>query len=147
MRKFLHEFRHYPDGTIEDNRWWEIIGDKVYNMAGGWHDYRPSEDDIIVVANDWNELDWSCLLKDTTTYGLKDNSLYGWIDVHGKFYGCDYMEHDRIAYLYFKCTERNLEDAGFAKVYRDYDGSRAYYVAKYLTERQEKTLIDMGIEL
>lgn len=139
MRKFLHEFRHYSDGTIEDNKWWEIKGDRVYCMAGGWHEYNPSKDDIIVYANDWNELDWSCL--------LKDDSLYGWIDVHGRFYGCDYMEHDRIAYLYFKCTERNLEDAGFAKVYRDYDGSQAYYVAKYLTERQEKTLIDMGIEL
>lgn len=138
-RKFLHEFMRSKDGSLRDNGWWEIIGNKVYNICGGYHDYKPSEDDIIVSANDWDELDWSCM--------LEDDSQYGWVDVHGRFYGCDYMKHNEVAEMYFKCTERELENAGFVKIYRDYDGTRSYYVAKYLTERQEKALIDMGISI
>ena len=34
MRKFLHEFQKYRDGTKRDNGWWEIKGDYLYNYVG-----------------------------------------------------------------------------------------------------------------
>lgn len=140
MKKFLHEFSRYADGSVKDNGWWEIVGDRLYNINGGFHylcDTSPNQ--IIVEAEDFHDLDWSCL--------LRPDSPYGWIDVHGKFFGCHFMEHDLLAEYYFKCSEIDLENAGFVKVYRNYDGKQSYYTQKHLTEQQEKTLIDLGVKI
>ena len=137
--KFLHEFMTWGDGTKQDNGWGEIVGDKLVNRVGGWHEYIPAPDDIIVEADNWADLDWSCL--------LNPNSPYGWIDKDGNFYGCNHFEHASLAELYFKCSERALEDSGFVKLYRSYDGSVGYYVARYLTEKQEETLLEKGVKL
>lgn len=138
--KFIHEFLEFMDGTVRDNGWWRIEGDKVVNMRGGWHYLRDTnEKSVIVEADDWKDLDWSCL--------IKPDSIYGWIDVKGNFYGCDYMEHSLLAEYYFKSNERALEDIGFVKIYRDFDGERAYYVSRYLNEKQEKKLLELGVKL
>ncbi len=140
--KFLHEFLEYQNGKKVDNGWW-LIDEKLnrlYNRRSGYHSYEPSGNDIIVEADNWQDLDWSCL--------LKPDSPYGWIDLNGTFYGCDHFEHAELADLYFKSNERALEDIGYIKVYREIDGTVAYYTSRrFPTEKQEQTLIDRGIEL
>lgn len=137
--KFLHEFIKYSNGEVEDNGWWEIQGNKLVNRMGGWHDYSTAEDDIIVEAESWDRLDWSCL--------IKPDSPYGWIDLDGVFYGCDYHDHDSLARLYFKSDERTLEMIGFVKIYRSFNRTTAYYVERYLTAKQEATLLERGIRI
>lgn len=139
MKKFLHEFLKYRDGHIHDNGWWEIVGDKLYNEAGGYHYYIPEENDIIVEVNDWEDLDWSFLIDNTQPYG--------WIDLQGNFYGCKYMEHELLAEKYFKATDRYLELKGYVKVFRGYDCLIEYYVYRNLTEKQKQKLLELGIRL
>ena len=137
--KFIHEFIEYKNGEVKDNGWWRIEGDKVVNMVGGWHHLCIDDKSVIVEANDWHDLDWSCL--------IKPDSPYGWVDIQGNFFGCDYMEHAFFAKYYFKLTERTLEDIGYVKIYREIDGSQAYYVSRHLNEKQENKLLELGVEL
>ena len=55
MARFLHEYLHYPNGTVVDNGWWEIVGNRLYNRAGGHHDYDPQSDDEIREGT-WEEI-------------------------------------------------------------------------------------------
>ena len=145
--KFLHEFSRYGNGVVLDNGWWKISENGKYleNRSGGYHGYTPREDDIIVEVDDWDDLDYS--------YLLKPDSPYGWIDRDGKFYGCDYRHHNALAiYVFRKDDEEDLIREGWVKVYRDFQGKIcAYYdwslgVRGRLTEAQEKTLDERNIE-
>ena len=40
MSLFLHE-----KVNGHDNGWWEIVGDKLVNLYGGYHYYHPKDDD------------------------------------------------------------------------------------------------------
>lgn len=144
--KFLHEFSKYGDGTVSDNGWWQISedGKRLLNGAGGWHDYIPSDDDIIAEADSWEDLDWSCL--------IMPDSPYGWIDREGKWYGCKYSDHASVANLVLHSSERALEMQGWIKVYRNFRGEVDWFfdcdlgaIRSRLTPAQVKTLEDHGI--
>lgn len=143
--KFVHEFLHYDNGSVKDNGWWEISEDgaKLFNMWGGWHDYTPREDDIIVEADNWDQLDWSCL--------LKPDSPYGWIDRRGVWYGCDYQSHAEVAELVLHSSERALEVQGWVKVFRGLGGKADWYIDAdqgirgRITAEQVKALKEHGI--
>lgn len=139
MAKFLHEFLHYSNGEVSDNGWWEIVDNRLYNRMGGYHDYYPSPDDIIMEANRYEDLDWSFL--------IKPESDYGWVTPDGEFLGCDYQDHDNVAWYCLKHTEYELEKMGYAKVFKDFSGERRYWVDRHLTEQQEQTLINLGVKL
>ena len=94
--------------VLENNYWWEVKGNKVYNMCGGRHDLDTSLP--IVEADDWTSLDWSCL--------LNRHSTVGWIAPDGTWFGCDHSAHTDVAELFFKTTEEKLEKNGWVKVYR-----------------------------
>lgn len=143
--KFLHEYLRYSGGTIIDNGWWEISedGTRLINIYGGWHNYTPREDDIVVEADSWYDLDWSHL--------LKPDSPYGWIDRDGKWYGCGYQNHSAVAEFVLGKTERDLEESGWVKLYRRYNGETDWYmesdqgIRNRITQAQIKTLKEHGI--
>ena len=107
--KFLHEFLEYNDGTTRDNGWWEIDGNRLYNINGGWHDYNPSSDDIIIEADGWDDIPMD--------YLLDDEAITGWVAPDGKFYGCNPEEHILIAEKVLKSSESMLENQGYVKIY------------------------------
>lgn len=137
MKRFLHEFNHYRDGTVSDNGWWEIRGDRLLNLAGGFHYYIPREDDIIVEANSFQDLDWN--------YLIKPESPYGWLAPDGRFYGCAPYEHEDIASLVLKTDERSLEKSNWIKLYRDYPSGVGFYCAGRITEPQARFLINREV--
>lgn len=142
--KFLHEFLRYSDGTVRDNMWWRISedGTMLFNRCGGHHSYEPSEDDIICEVDSWDDLDYSFL--------LKNESPYGWIDRNGKYYGCEYEDHDDIAELVLHKTSRQLETEGWIKVYRSFNrGIETYIDDKWnhlVTPEQLRTLSEKNLE-
>lgn len=110
--KFLHEYLEYNDGTIRDNGWWEIDGNKLYNIKGGFHYYDPSPNDIIIEADGWDDVPLEDFLCD-------DTAITGWIAPDGKFYGCDPMDHDLIASRVLHSSEEDLEEKGYVKIFRN----------------------------
>jgi hypothetical protein len=140
MAKFLHEFMCYGDSTEKhDNGWWEIDGDYLYNTAGGRHSYIPKADDIIAEADDITGLDWSHL--------IKDDCPTGWVDLDGKFYGCEVEAHSAVARLYFKSDEKELEELGWVKIFRSFnDKSLTFYCEnRNMNKQQEDCLIESGL--
>lgn len=150
---FVHEFMEYGDGTVRDNGWWEYDPDteKVYNRNGGWHDYRHRPEEEII------ESTWEDILART----IRDDScVTGWIAPDGEFFGCDPMDHARMAEYYLKTTEQYLEDDGWIKItevpfwamgkYPNINGRYEYHffnLHKHITQAQYKTLKDKGLEL
>lgn len=138
--KFLHEFCTSANGTVLDNGWWKIEGNRVYNRFGGCHTYEPSDTDIIVECDDWKDLDWSIL--------IKKDSPYGWISRDGTFYGCGYGDHKDLAELYLHKSEKELELLGYIKIYRGYDRKPSMYFnylnCGFITENQKNTLSNLG---
>ena len=95
----------------------------------------------VVEASDWTDLDWSYLI---------DNSLLlGWISPDGRFYGCKYEDHAKVAELYFKKSERQLEKEGWVKVYYS-SANRSniwYSEGLIVTEAQRIQLEKLGLEV
>ena len=90
----------------------------------------------------WDDLDYSFL--------LKNESPYGWIDRNGKYYGCEYEDHDDIAELVLHKTSRQLETEGWIKVYMSFNRGIETYIAdkwKHLvTPEQLRTLSEKNLE-
>ncbi len=147
MAKFLHEFNRYANGLVVDNGWWEIKNGKCYNLAGGYHDYVPSEDDEI------REGTWESILHDTTR---DDSQMTGWVAPDGTFYGCKPYAHSLCAEYVIGIEERDLEERGYVKVFENparlrqhVAGMQRYTAARmdghHINEAQRKILLDKGI--
>ena len=124
---------------FEDDYWWEVKGDKVYNRYGGYH---PLDKKLpIVEAIDWYDLDWSCL--------LRKNSDVGWIAPDGTWFGCKNMDHADVAKFFFLSSEEMLEQKGWVKVYRSgLTNTRNWYrKGMRVNNLQAKTLTNKGFEL
>lgn len=140
MRKFLFEYNRYNDGTVSPNGWWEIDGNRLVNQAGGWHHYEPSPDDKIVEAESFDDLDYS--------YLLNPKSEYGWVSPDGRFYGCDYHQHETIADHILHMPGSELERKGWVKIYMDsFKRTKDWWCMKYLTEYQKATLEKHGFKV
>ena len=141
MKKFLLEFQIWENNKV-CNGWWEIHEHRLYNRFGGSHSYFPTDADIIVECEDWNQLDWSCL--------ISESSPYGWIDREGKFFFFFYSKHSDLAELYLHSSEKELEHKGWIKIYRNYDRKPSLYFeyssAKFITDSQMKTLMELGFK-
>ena len=151
--KFLHEYFKHNDGTIYDNGWWEIDGNRLYNINGGWHDYNPSSDDIIIEADGWDDIPMD--------YLLDDEAITGWIAPDGKFYGCNPEEHMLIAEKVLKSSESMLENQGYVKIYMNPGyliyamKQKGYNISTYeflstkghITEAQRVTLEHKGFDV
>jgi len=107
--KFLHEYLTYQNGVVIDNGWWLIDGCHLVNRNGGYHIYTPSDTDIIVEKDGWNDV-----LRDTIR---DDSNVTGWIAPDGEFFGCSAMDHELIASILFDMDEVTMEKMGYIKVY------------------------------
>lgn len=153
MPLFVHEFMEYGDGSVHDNGWWEYDPDteKVYNRNGGYHylHHRPEEEII--------ESTWEDILAETIR---DDDCITGWIAPDGTFYGCDPMDHIRLAEYYLKTNEEKLENEGWIKITQlpwfmreDSDNPNGRYEYhffnpyKHITQAQYMTLKYKGLEL
>lgn len=134
------------DGTC--NGWWEIQNPKnnynngdeliVENRFGGHHTHIYSDLDEIVESDSFENLDWKKVL-------LNPDSPYGFIDPDGKFYGCDYSNHEDLARFVLK--QSSPEEFGWVKIYHAGDEIDYYTRRKFLTEAQVKTLMERHIEV
>jgi hypothetical protein len=124
-----------------ENGWWELVGNTCYNRVGGRHEYYPQDKDVFAEANDWDELDYS--------YLIKPDSEYGWVSPDGRFYGCKYADHSLMAKMYFKKSERQLEEEGWVKIFRDsYDRKPTWMSDKLMiTGAQRITLESRGLQV
>ena len=123
-----------------NNFWWELENGFIYNRVGGHTVYDPETAGPIVEVENFEDLDWSCL--------IKPDSNLGWVSPDGRFYGCDYTDHADVADLYFKKSERELEDEGWVKIWwSNFDHVRRWTNTKLmLTEAQKITLEKMGLK-
>lgn len=48
---------------------------------------------------------------------LKPESKTGWLSPRGEWYGCDSGDHDDVAYFLLHMDERQLEKAGWIKIW------------------------------
>lgn len=125
--KFLLEYSRYNDGTKICNGWWKISADEKYveNRCGGFHDYIKYDDDIVVEANNWDDLDYS--------YLINPDSPYGWLAPDGTFIGCNYADHSAIITRVLKFySENEAENNGYIKIFRDFNGKRSWYMHLYI---------------
>ena len=145
--KFLHEYLKSPNGTILEDYYWEIRGNRLYNAAGGFHFYHPKEDDEII------ESTWDDILYKQAIKKLDPSKITGWIAPDGTFYGCDYQDHWRVAEIILNSSERDLEEHGYCRIYYNPlygetgESKYSYYYEKHLTEAQIDVLISKGLEI
>lgn len=144
--RFLHEYNIYNDGTKKDNGYWLIDGDRLINRCGGWHDYKPSEDDEILEVDSWDDI-IKLTIRD-------DSKTTGWIAPDGTFYGCNSQEHDDMARYFFGSSERSLENKGYIKVFENPRLLRVenpnlpryeYWGRREPTDKQWETLVEKGL--
>lgn len=129
------------------NGYWEVmyatekpqLGElvRVENRNSGYHYHTITEEDEIIYST------WDEILKD---YFLKQSdSLYGWIDREGRFYGCDFTEHRLCAEVCFDLTEIEAENRGYIKIFNVYGADeQEYYCSKKMTIAQKRTLEEHG---
>ena len=93
--------------------WVRDVGSSTYwmNMMGGM---IPKEkgDTIMAtkVVDRYEDLDWSM------TGFVTKNTACGWLSPAGKWYGCDFENHDAVATLVLKQTVKELEHEGWVRV-------------------------------
>ena len=123
--------------VFENNTWWEVENNRVYNPDGGGYRYL-NKNLPIVEADDWNSLDWSCLLD-------KDSKI-GWIAPDGTWFGCSTRDQAKVAERFLKSSEDRLETTGWVKVFRSWlTRSRDWYVkGMVVTKAQANTLFEKG---
>ena len=149
--KFVHEFIDYPNHKDVDNGWWEFDEkqNRCINSMGGWHSYHPHPKDEFIEGT-WDDVIVANLKMD------KDNHITGWISPEGDFFGCAPQDHYKVATYIYGCSERELEDKGFVKIYelpfcmRDisegYGYSNRYGYFGRPTMAQQDVLDRLGLE-
>lgn len=133
-----------------DGYWWKVlnvekaedlsVGDVICaeNLCGGrFSSYAVKSEDKIVNAKDWESLDWKPIL-------LRPDSKYGYIAPDGRWYGCNYSDHNDLCR--FVLGEETPEELGWVKVYKgSYCDPEVYSRRKFFTDEQMNTLIDRGL--
>lgn len=130
-------WRQIRDEDIEDYR----DGDDVLCYTGGLGRCPVSCFDILeeAEADSFEDLDYKGTYLDPTGKEWKNN---GWMDRDGHVYPCDWMNHDDVAYYYFKKTTSQLEAAGWIRVMYGVPGYRGR-----ISQAQYNKCKDLGIEI
>ena len=97
--------------VFHNNTWWEYKeGLKILkNKYGVYNHYIPNEKEIIE-SDGWDSLDYS--------YLIDNDQITGWISPEGIFYGCKEKDHNDVADYIFHCSERELEEKEWVKIYK-----------------------------
>lgn len=97
-----------PYWMIDRGRYWE-------NVSGGRS--PKSDTDKVFERSEIEDFDFPALDWTKTGYN-KPKGECGWLSPAGVFYGCDYHEHDMLAYLVIKKPVSELEEEGWVRVDR-----------------------------
>lgn len=116
-----------------NNFWWEYDDRtpknkaKIINLVGGYNTGNDISNCEIVEAESFEDLDWN------GTDILNDKYTTGWLDRHGKFYGCEYHSHSLQAELVHHSSRRELEKKGWIHIGQDmfYGKQLAQYFGDY----------------
>ena len=131
--KLLHSKKELPmrNFVMYDGYWWEydpndsLKSATLINPMGGRNSFCDIRFCKTAIAKDRTELDWS----GTCVY---DNKKYlsGWLSPKGKFYGCDYRNHENLAEYVLHKETYELEKEGYIKVNYEYgkNNSKKYYI-------------------
>lgn len=98
--------------------WWEydestpISCATLKTEAGREYKGVNLENENIVTASSWQELDWN------GTAILNEDFDTGWLSPSGKFYGCAYTLHSSQAMLVHGKREEDVEREGYIKITR-----------------------------
>lgn len=92
-----------------------------------------------VEADNFEDLDYSGTYLDPTGREWRGN---GWIDRDGHIYPCDWMQHDDMAYYYFKKSTPELESQGWIRVMQEVPG----YVGR-ISQNQFNKCKELGIHI
>ena len=130
-----------PDG----GNWVRDLDKKYWqNIAGGRT--RKKKTDVIrkTVTADWNDLDWN-----GTYLTAETDSDIGWIAPNGNWHPCGYGGHEIYADFVLRSSRRELEKAGWVKVYRSL--TEGFHIAykcddKRFTPKQKRKIFDLGIK-
>lgn len=123
--------------VLENNFYWEVIGDYAYNPYGGRH--QVDETLPMFEAEDITDLDWSFL--------IDKDSKFGWITPQGDFYPCAPYNHANVAEYIFKMSQRECEQRGYIKIYeRSWGSGIGVWVNGFTTEAQNNWLRANGLE-
>jgi len=82
---------------------WIWIGGGYCLVNDGWEVIETVE------AEDWDDLDWS--------YLVRPDSQSGWLSPSGRFTGCGYSEHDFVAAMVLKKEPSDMEQWGWVRIY------------------------------
>lgn len=116
-------------------------GEDVLCYNGNYGRCPVSAFDVLeeVEADCFEELDYKGTHLDPTGKEWNGN---GWIDRDGKLYPCDWMQHDDLAYYYFKKSVDQLEASGWIRVMRNTPGYRGR-----ISQAQYNKCKQIGIEI
>lgn len=90
-------------------------------------------------ADDFEDLDYRNTYLDPHGKEWRNN---GWIDREGHTYPCEWMQHDDLAYYYFKKTVSEMEAAGWIRVTNGVPGYRGR-----ISQAQYNKCMELGIEI
>lgn len=124
-----------------DGPWWveDKGGNYWHNYAGGMTPKSPKDKvfERVSTSGDFEALDW------TKTNMIDNSKDSGWLSPAADFYGCDYMEHDRVATLYIKQKVETLMKLGWMRI----ASKNNWFCERPLTEYQRSWLENKGYEL
>jgi len=133
-----------PKYVMFNGGWWELVGNRLFNRAGGWCPASLADIAKAVEAPDMESLDYN------GTDVLNSKFITGWIDRNGVHYGCFYMCHIAQAEYVHHSSEPELEERGWVKVYQSNWGRHCsngyeFIIMRYkVSEAQIATLKRLG---
>jgi hypothetical protein len=126
--------------------WMQRDGSRwVNNMGGGFYDNSN-----VTILEEVESEDFYSLDHGRTALGqMKGDCTSGWVSPKGKFFPCDYKDHDEYAYLVLRKEVRELEEEGWARLggIRPHMGDKGYtdfQIRKKLTPEQRNRLSTLG---
>lgn len=126
----LHEHSQglYKKPIPENLSWFKVEDDcvtktKLRNMGGGYCFLNPDKTKQPTIikttfATSFYDLDWNNTFLDVSDWKKYKS---GWLDRRGKFYGCNYQNHDLIIYYLLKKDVSEVENKGWVRIHGDND--------------------------
>ena len=130
--------------TKDENKFGEIWINVIH---GGW--CTKNKNDKILKIADYPDKDSfiDYYRQEIYSYLIKEDSDLGWLSPDGRFYGCDWADHEMVATEYFGRRDAcELEKEGWVRVFRSVETKEPVYAQYKITEYQRVWLEDHCIE-
>ena len=132
----------FADGSLSDKAIYFIVerndnyGWIYRNFEGGWCTKECIEIIESGIFTGTKEQFIELYRKDFYDYLIKENSPYGWLSPFCEWFPCEYTHYQDVAENYLGYDEKELEERGWIKVFKEYDSDKAVYAQIKANERQ-----------